>query len=38
MAKHRQDPPHFDPPRIHETPAKHRGEEEPEVDDARMEG
>lgn len=37
MAKHSQDPAHYDPPRIHDTPAKHRGEE-PEVDDARVEG
>jgi hypothetical protein len=26
MAKHRQEPPHYDPPRIHDTPPKHRDE------------
>jgi hypothetical protein len=36
MATHRQDPPHYDPPRIHDTPPKHLAE--PEVDDARVEG
>jgi hypothetical protein len=32
MGKHRREPPHYDPPRIHDTPPKHRGEEA--VDDA----
>jgi hypothetical protein len=31
MAKHQQEPPHYDPPRIHpDSPPKHRGEDKPE--------
>jgi hypothetical protein len=26
MAKHRQEPPHYDPPRVHDTPPKHLDE------------